>query len=180
MESIAHPKCLSLCHGMEATCWGRGTESSWMSAYSRMHHPLTSVIAAFSSPSLSHLCLQSSTTKPHRISFPHIQEAQVVLIPSLVLQCLWRTGDERGGASAHAVRMNALIWMSVSYMSVVSVVLLCLFEYSCHLLQRLFSFIVTAIQTAECSHLSVYLCIIFCILHSTDSLTISLQMCMLM
>lgn len=58
-------------------------------------------------------------------------------------------GTRRSFASAHAVTTSVLIWMSVSYMSVVWVVLSFLFEYSCRLLQRPFGLIVTAIQAVE-------------------------------
>lgn len=127
-----------------------GVESPWMSAYFWVHRPLLSICFVFTL--LPHLCLQSCTTELHRTSFPCIQDAQVVLIPSLPPppQCFWHTGDERGGASAPAVTVNVSIWMRVSYMSVLYIVLSFPSEYSCCLLQRLFNFIVTAIQTAEC------------------------------
>lgn len=113
------------------------------------HHPFLPYLL-FLHPFLSHLCLPLCTAKPHRISFPSIQEAQVISISSLLPQCFWPTeGTRRSFASARIVTMSVLIWMSDSYMSVVWVVLSFLFEYSCCLLQRPFGFIVTAIQAVE-------------------------------
>lgn len=127
-------------HGMALKLPAEGAaDSSWVSACFQRHRPLhfLSHLLLLHSPcyNFAFKCSCSCSSKPHQFSTSCLQEAPVGLIPSLLPQCSWHTGDEQDGASAHAVRVNVLIWMSVSYVSWVCVVLSFLFEYSCCLVR---------------------------------------------
>lgn len=80
------------------------------------------------------------------LSFPSVIATRVFLILSLLMQPFWHTGQQ-WGAFAHAVRMNTLIWMHISYFCYVYVFL----PLNIHVvwLLKLFHFIVTAILIAE-------------------------------
>lgn len=158
-----------------------GADSSWVSTCFQRHRPFP-VSPAPPSLSLSQLCLHPCSSEPHQISIPCIQEAQVVLIPSLLPPCSWHTGDDQGGAigpccQSECINLNECLILQCGVRIVLSIFLwiFMLLASDCSVLLQLPS----RLQD-ECSHLRMYLCTVFCILHSTNCLSIRLQMSPLM